>query len=208
MTSTEADNIKKLYKNYYILNYAKDKISEVSMWLSTWVSCDTNHFLCILYVRTIHYVCQSFACEKLFSLRTWNLIGANDTDRERKHLRVLEVFAKMNDFCGKLDAPDHKIEAILNILQVGVFFMENSLILWKISCKMWTFNCVGIHAIATNHRGRHNGQWISNQKYCYWNDFHYELVSARPTPHAMTQRMEKKDLHQHLNIIIKRSDQS
>lgn len=30
MSSTEADNIDKLYKNYDILNDAKDKISEVS----------------------------------------------------------------------------------------------------------------------------------------------------------------------------------
>lgn len=33
MSSTEADNIDKLYKNYDILNDAKEKISEVSIFI-------------------------------------------------------------------------------------------------------------------------------------------------------------------------------
>lgn len=59
-----------------------------------------------------------YACDKLFPLHTWKLIGANDTDRDQQHLRVLKVFAEMTAFCGKLDTPNLKIEAILNVLQV------------------------------------------------------------------------------------------
>lgn len=43
MSSTEADNIDKLYKNYDILNDAKEKISEVSISHIHYVgSPDTN----------------------------------------------------------------------------------------------------------------------------------------------------------------------
>lgn len=59
-----------------------------------------------------------YACEKLFPLHTWKLIGANDSDRDQQHLRVLKVFAEMSAFCGTLDSPSLKIESILNVLQV------------------------------------------------------------------------------------------
>ncbi|XP_055295785.1 apoptosis inhibitor 5 homolog [Sitodiplosis mosellana] len=58
-----------------------------------------------------------YACEKLFPLHTWKLIGANDSDRDQQHLRVLKVFAEMAAFCGTLDAPNLKIDAIFNVLQ-------------------------------------------------------------------------------------------
>lgn len=59
-----------------------------------------------------------YACEKLFPLHTWKLIGANDSDRDQQHLRVLKVFAEMTAFCGTLDSPNQKIDAIFNVLQV------------------------------------------------------------------------------------------
>lgn len=65
-----------------------------------------------------------YACEKLFPLHTWKLIGANDTDRDQQHLRVLKVFAEMTEFCGKLDTPSLKIEAILNVLYVINYKMQ------------------------------------------------------------------------------------
>lgn len=60
-----------------------------------------------------------YACEKLFPLHTWKLIGANDSDRDQQHLRVLKVFAEMSAHCGKLDEPADKIAAIYNVLQVS-----------------------------------------------------------------------------------------
>lgn len=59
-----------------------------------------------------------YACEKLFPLHTWKLIGANDSDRDQQHLRVLKVFAEMSAFCGTLETPNLKIDAIFNVLQV------------------------------------------------------------------------------------------
>lgn len=50
MSSTEADNIDKLYKNYDILSDAKDKISEVSIfnvcicWVCGLLETDLTHF--------------------------------------------------------------------------------------------------------------------------------------------------------------------
>lgn len=52
------------------------------------------------------------------------MIGANDSDRDQQHLRVLKVFAEMSAFCGKLDAPNDKIDAIFNILQVNFYSKE------------------------------------------------------------------------------------
>lgn len=76
-----------------------------------------------------------YACEKLFPLHTWKLIGANDTDRDQQHLRVLKIFAEMTAFCGKLDTPTLKIEAILNVLQVKKTNFETKHLLLKI-CTM------------------------------------------------------------------------
>lgn len=58
-----------------------------------------------------------YACERLFPLHTWNLIGANG-DKDQEHLRILKVFAEMSAFCGTLEAPNLKIDAIFNVLQV------------------------------------------------------------------------------------------
>lgn len=53
-----------------------------------------------------------FLCEKLFPLATWNLIGATDPDH---HLRLLKLFAEMCAYCGQMDNPQDKIEAIFNL---------------------------------------------------------------------------------------------
>lgn len=58
-----------------------------------------------------------FACEKLFPLHTWKLIGANDTDRDQQHLRVLKVFAEMSAFSGNLENAEECIAAIYTVLQ-------------------------------------------------------------------------------------------
>lgn len=60
-----------------------------------------------------------YACEKLFPLDTWKLIGAKNTDRDQQCLRLLRVFAEMTDYCGELDTPNLYLEAILNILEVN-----------------------------------------------------------------------------------------
>lgn len=64
----------------------------------------------------------NYACEKLFPLHTWKLIGASDSERDQQHLRVLKVFAEMAAFCGQLEDPNAKIDAIFNILQVNSRF--------------------------------------------------------------------------------------
>lgn len=53
-----------------------------------------------------------FLCEKLFPLSTWNLIGATEQDQQ---LRLLKQFAEMCSYCGQLDKPNDKIEAIFNL---------------------------------------------------------------------------------------------
>lgn len=73
---------------------------------------------CLLQTQIESTPFIKYACEKLFPLHTWKLIGANDSDRDQQHLRVLKVFAEMSAFCGTLDAADVKIDAIFNVLQV------------------------------------------------------------------------------------------
>ncbi|XP_058447726.1 apoptosis inhibitor 5 homolog [Malaya genurostris] len=56
-----------------------------------------------------------FMCEKLLPLNVWNLIGAGE-DQHTTQLRLLKVFAEMCAFCGSLDKPADKIEAIYSVL--------------------------------------------------------------------------------------------
>lgn len=56
-----------------------------------------------------------FMCEKLLPLNVWNLIGAGE-EQHTTQLRLLKVFAEMCAFCGSLDKPTEKVEAIYNVL--------------------------------------------------------------------------------------------
>ncbi|XP_065092825.1 apoptosis inhibitor 5 homolog isoform X2 [Ochlerotatus camptorhynchus] len=56
-----------------------------------------------------------FMCEKLLPLNVWNLIGAGE-EQHTTQLRLLKVFAEMCAFCGSLDKPAEKVEAIYNVL--------------------------------------------------------------------------------------------
>lgn len=58
-------------------------------------------------------------CEKLLPLNTWNIIGATE-QQDQMQLRLLKVFAEMCSYCGPLEKPADKIEAIFNVLQVSV----------------------------------------------------------------------------------------
>lgn len=56
-----------------------------------------------------------FMCEKLLPPNVWNLIGAGE-EQHTTQLRLLKVFAEMCAFCGSLDKPAEKVEAIYNVL--------------------------------------------------------------------------------------------
>lgn len=56
-----------------------------------------------------------FMCEKLLPLNVWNLIGAGE-EQHTTQLRLLKVFAEMCAFCGTLEKPTEKVEAIYNVL--------------------------------------------------------------------------------------------
>ncbi|XP_058818213.1 apoptosis inhibitor 5 homolog isoform X2 [Topomyia yanbarensis] len=56
-----------------------------------------------------------FMCEKLLPLNVWNLIGAGE-EQHTTQLRLLKVFAEMCAFCGSLEKPAEKVEAIYNVL--------------------------------------------------------------------------------------------
>lgn len=62
-------------------------------------------------------------CEKLLPLNVWNLIGAGE-EQHTTQLRLLKVFAEMCAFCGSLDKPTEKVEAIYNVLLVSVVAMN------------------------------------------------------------------------------------
>lgn len=53
-----------------------------------------------------------FLCEKLFPLSTWNLIGTSNKDHQ---LRLLKLFAEMCAYCGQMDEPNEKLDAIFNL---------------------------------------------------------------------------------------------
>lgn len=59
-----------------------------------------------------------FMCEKLLPLNVWNLIGAGEEQHTTQH-RLLKVFAEMCAFCGSLEKPAEKVEAIYNVLLVS-----------------------------------------------------------------------------------------
>ncbi|XP_058120078.1 apoptosis inhibitor 5 homolog isoform X1 [Anopheles ziemanni] len=56
-----------------------------------------------------------FMCEKFLRPNVWNLIGATD-DQHQTQLRLLKVFAEMCAFCGTLEKPSEKVEAIYDVL--------------------------------------------------------------------------------------------
>ncbi|XP_053694086.1 apoptosis inhibitor 5 homolog isoform X2 [Sabethes cyaneus] len=56
-----------------------------------------------------------FMCEKLLPVNVWNSIGTGE-DQHTTQLRLLKVFAEMCAFCGSLDKPAEKVEAIYNVL--------------------------------------------------------------------------------------------
>lgn len=56
-----------------------------------------------------------FVCDKFFTLSTWHLIGAAD-DQPQTQLRLLKVFAELCSYCGALEKPKEKIEALFNVL--------------------------------------------------------------------------------------------
>lgn len=56
-----------------------------------------------------------FMCGKLLPLNVWNLIGAGE-DQHTTQLRLLKAFAEMCAFCGTLEKPAEKVEAIYNVL--------------------------------------------------------------------------------------------
>ncbi|EDS43559.1 apoptosis inhibitor [Culex quinquefasciatus] len=57
-----------------------------------------------------------FMCEKLLPLNVWSLIGAGEEQPGTTQLRLLKVFAEMCGFCGTLEKPAEKVEAIYNVL--------------------------------------------------------------------------------------------
>lgn len=59
-----------------------------------------------------------FMCEKLLPLNVWSLIGAGEEQPGTTQLRLLKVFAEMCGFCGTLEKPAEKVEAIYNVLLV------------------------------------------------------------------------------------------
>jgi Apoptosis inhibitory protein 5 (API5) len=61
-----------------------------------------------------------FMCDKLLPTKVWSLIGAGDDDQSQTHLRLLKVFAESCTYCGSLELPSDKIEAVFNQLLVSV----------------------------------------------------------------------------------------
>lgn len=49
------------------------------------------------------------------------MIGAADGDQDQLHLRLLKVFAEMSLHCGTLEKSTEKVDAIFNVLQVGIY---------------------------------------------------------------------------------------
>uniref|UniRef100_A0A182PKU5 Apoptosis inhibitor 5/fibroblast growth factor 2-interacting factor 2 n=1 Tax=Anopheles epiroticus TaxID=199890 RepID=A0A182PKU5_9DIPT len=56
-----------------------------------------------------------FMCEKFLRPSVWSLIGAAD-EQHQTQLRLLKVFAEMSAFCGTLEKPAEKVEAIYEVL--------------------------------------------------------------------------------------------
>ncbi|XP_041777875.1 apoptosis inhibitor 5 homolog [Anopheles merus] len=56
-----------------------------------------------------------FMCEKFLRPSVWSLIGAAD-EQHQTQLRLLKVFAEMSGFCGTLEKPAEKVEAIYEVL--------------------------------------------------------------------------------------------
>lgn len=57
-----------------------------------------------------------FMSEKFLPINTWNMLGATE-QQDQMQLRLLKVFAEMSAYCGPLDKPAEKIEAIFTVLQ-------------------------------------------------------------------------------------------
>lgn len=89
---------------------ALDEIVEV------FLTCATEALpFCSSQIEATSFV--AYACEKFFPLSTWNFfIGATEADPSQTKLRLLKVFAELCGYCGALDKPKEKIEAIYKVL--------------------------------------------------------------------------------------------
>jgi len=92
-----------------------------------------------------------FACEKIFPLTTWHLIGAAD-DQTQTHLRLLKVFAELCAHCGSLEKPKEKIEAVFNVLleflptppeNVDLSIEGPSILFSHVECLLYAIHALG-----------------------------------------------------------------
>lgn len=84
--------------------------------VDVFLTCSTEALpFCSSQIEATAFV--KFACEKFFPLSTWNFfIGATEADPAQTKLRLLKTFAELVGYCGALDKPQEKIEAIYKVL--------------------------------------------------------------------------------------------
>lgn len=84
--------------------------------VDVFLTCATEALpFCSSQIESTPFV--AYACEKFFPLSTWNFfIGATEADPAQTKLRLLKVFAEMCGYCGALEKPTEKIEAIYKVL--------------------------------------------------------------------------------------------
>lgn len=61
--------------------------------------------------------------EKFLPINTWNILGATE-QQDQMQLRLLKVFAEICSYCGQLEKPADKVEAVFTVLQVSCYHYQ------------------------------------------------------------------------------------